>query len=115
MCAGGVPYLLGDSKVDEVGGNAHFRQIVGVGQLGGHVQLEVGIVVNIRAPQPDEAAVALAGDCALQQWQQLRLQAATHFFHLGSAEAVSTLRCVNSVMRQCYEEYPLNQHRLWPA
>ena len=44
---GWVPHLLSDCEVDEVGSNAHFRQVVRVGQLGRHVQLEVDIVVDI--------------------------------------------------------------------
>lgn len=72
-------HLLSDCEVDQVGSDAHFRQVMRIRQLGGHVQLEVGIVVDIRGAKPNEAAVALAGDTALQQWQQLRLQAATHF------------------------------------
>lgn len=39
--------LSGDGEVDEVGGNADLWQVVRVGQLGAHVQLEVGIVVYI--------------------------------------------------------------------
>ena len=74
-------YLLCDGEVDQVCGNAHFWQVVWVSQLGGHVQLEVGIIIDVRASKSDEAAVALAADSALQQWQQLRLQCATHFFH----------------------------------
>ena len=85
-----VSHLLGDCEVDEIGGNAHFRQVVRVGQLGCHVQLEVDIIVDIGASKPDEAAVALTGDRSFQQWQQLRLQAATHFLHLDSARRVNT-------------------------
>lgn len=66
---GCVAHLLGDCEVDEVGSNAHLRKVVRVGQLGRHVQLEVNIIVNIGAPKPNEAAVALAGDSAFQQWQ----------------------------------------------
>ena len=86
---GCVPHLLGDSKVDEIGGDAHVRQVVRVGQFGRHVQLEIDIVVDIGAPKPDEAAVALTGDSAFQQGQQLRLQAATHLLHLGSARIIN--------------------------
>ena len=86
---GYVAYLLGDCEVDEVGSNAHFRQVMWVGQLGGHVQPKIHIIVDVGAPKPNEAAMALTGDSAFQQWQQLRLQAAAHFLHLGSVTSVN--------------------------
>ena len=95
---GCAPHLLGDCEVDEVSSNAHLRKVVRVGQLGRHVQLEINIIVNIGAPEPNEAAVALAGDSASQQWQQLRLQAATHLLHLRSAQSVDaqSAKCANT-------------------
>ena len=112
-----MAYLLGDCEVDEVGSNAHFWQVVRVGQLGSHVQLEVGIIVHIRAPKSDEAAVALAADTALQQWQQLGFQCATHFFHqerVAKADAGFQGAHEGGLTRLAHPEAHLALHALHP-
>lgn len=48
----------GDGEVDDVDLDAHFRQVVRVGKLGGHVEPEVGIVLNVNVPKPDQCTGA---------------------------------------------------------
>lgn len=51
-------HLDGDSEVDEVDFDADFWQVVGVGQLGGHVEPELGVIVHVTVSQPDQCARA---------------------------------------------------------
>eukprot|EP00976_Prorocentrum_cordatum_P073780 1181260-Prorocentrum_minimum.AAC.3 len=51
--------LGGDGEVDHRHLDAHLRQVVRVGQLGGYVELEVLVIVHVAVPDPHHHAVAL--------------------------------------------------------
>ena len=66
-----MAHLSSYGEVDERGGDADLGQVVGVGQLGGQEQLEIGIIVHLAARQPDEAPRALqkqAVNCCKSRW-----------------------------------------------
>lgn len=49
----------GNREVDKGNLDAHLWQVVGVGQWGGHVQLEAGVVLHVCVPQMDHRPAPL--------------------------------------------------------
>mmetsp|Transcript_10027 Transcript_10027/g.17738 ORF Transcript_10027/g.17738 Transcript_10027/m.17738 type:complete len:446 (-) Transcript_10027:364-1701(-) len=65
-------------EVDQVHLDAHLGQVVRVGVLGGHVQLEQGVVVHVVVPDADQLPVPLLEHGPLQHGLQRRLQLLPH-------------------------------------